>query len=44
MSFRAADREDLHARLGLPVRRHDPASRQPAARLDPDQADIAVKS
>ena len=32
VAFRTADREDLHPWLGLPVRRHDPAGRQPAAR------------
>ena len=39
--FRTADREDSACAIGLPVCRHDPAGRQPASGLDPDQADIA---
>ena len=41
MPFRTADCENLHPGLRLPVRRHDPASGQPAARPDADQPDIA---
>ena len=41
VSLRAADGEDPHARLGLPVGRDDSASRQTPAGPDPDQPDIA---
>src|SRR4029077_19162784 len=41
VALRAADGEHSHARSGFPVRRHDPAGRQPAPGLDADQTDVA---
>ena len=38
--LRAADRQHLHPRPGLPVRRNDAGGRQSTAGPDPDQADV----